>query len=388
MKAELKTFTVEELCKGFQYNELEGKGLFGLNGKLTIQPEYQRNYLYADGIRDVAVMQSILKGYPLGLIYFNKTGEDTYEVLDGQQRITSIGRYVTNKFAIPVNGLEQNFDGLAEDQKQQIRAFKILVYICDGTESEIKEWFKTINIVGIPLNEQETLNAVYSGEFVTKAKEVFSNSHNTAINKWQSYIKASVDRQGYLETALKWISAKQGITVANYMSAHRHDTDINELQTYFNAVVDWINNTFEKVTDYMKGLEWNRLYESYHAKPYDKTKLNQRIDELLTDEWVTEKKGVYEYVLGGETAPKLLNIRIFDKKDAQKAYDKQTKDAKEKGVSNCPMCALIENANKTKIWAFKDMDADHVAAWSKGGTTDFSNCQMLCKSHNRSKGNK
>lgn len=388
MKAELRTFTVEELCKGFQYNELEGKGLFGLNGKLTIQPEYQRNYLYADGIHDVAVIQSILKGYPLGLIYFNKTGEDTYEVLDGQQRITSIGRYITNKFAVPINNLQQNFDGLAEDQKQNIRAFKILVYICEGTESEIKEWFKTINIVGIPLNEQETLNAVYSGEFVTKAKEVFSNSQNTAINKWQSYIKASVNRQGYLETALKWISAKQEITVANYMSKHRHDTDINELQRYFDAVIDWINSTFDTVTDYMQGLEWNRLYESYHTKPYNKTELNQRIEELLGDEWVSEKKGVYEYVLGEETDPKLLNVRIFDQKEKRKAYDKQTKDAKERGVSNCPMCAQLENTNKTKIWALKDMDADHVTAWSKGGATDLSNCQMLCKTHNRSKGNR
>jgi uncharacterized protein with ParB-like and HNH nuclease domain len=181
MKTTLRTdITVKEICEGFVYNELEGKGLFGLSGKLTIQPEYQRNYIYADGKRDVAVIQSILKNYPLGLIYFNKIDENNLEVLDGQQRITSFGRYVTNKFAIKDNnGIEQYFSGIAEDKQNMILETKILIYECEGTESEIKEWFKTINIVGVPLNDQELLNAVFSGSFVTKCKEEFSNSQNT-----------------------------------------------------------------------------------------------------------------------------------------------------------------------------------------------------------------
>ena len=199
--------TVNDICEGFIYNELEGKGLFGLSGKLTIQPEYQRNYIYADGKRDVAVIHSILKGYPLGLIYFNKVSDDNLEVLDGQQRITSFGRYVTNKFAVKdENQIEQYFSGLAADKQKKILDTKILIYECEGTESEIKEWFKTINIAGVPLNDQELLNAVFSGPFVTKCKEEFSNSQNANIQKWSAYVSGSAIRQQYLECALNWVS--------------------------------------------------------------------------------------------------------------------------------------------------------------------------------------
>jgi len=198
MKATLKEYKVKEICEGFVYNELEGKGLFGLNGKLTIQPEYQRNYIYADGKKDVAVIESILKGYPIGLIYFNKVEKDNLEVLDGQQRITSIGRFVTHKFAIKdENGMPQNFDSLSLEKQKQITETTLLIYECEGEEDEIKEWFNTINIVGVPLNEQERLNAIYSGEFVTLAKEEFSNSQNSNTQKWEAYIKGSANRQAF-----------------------------------------------------------------------------------------------------------------------------------------------------------------------------------------------
>ena len=192
MKTTLRTdITVREICKGFVYNEFEGKGLFGLSGTLTIQPEYQRNYIYADGKRDVAVIESVLKGYPLGLIYFNKVSDNKFEVLDGQQRITSLGRYVTGKFAIQdENGIPRKFFGLAEDLQQKILETRLLIYECDGTESEIKEWFRTINIAGIPLNNQELLNAVFSGPFVTLGKEKFSNSQNPLTQTWSAYIAA------------------------------------------------------------------------------------------------------------------------------------------------------------------------------------------------------
>ena len=208
MNTKLQTeITVEDICDGFVYNELEGKGLFGLSGKLTIQPEYQRNYIYADGKRDVAVIESILKGYPIGLIYFNKVSENNFEVLDGQQRITSFGRFVTNKFAIKDdNGMEQYFSGIAKDKQERILNTKLLIYECEGSESEIKEWFKTINIAGVPLNNQELLNAVYSGQFVTLCKEEFSNSQNANIQKWSAYISGSVNRQDFLERALDWVS--------------------------------------------------------------------------------------------------------------------------------------------------------------------------------------
>lgn len=383
----LKTdITVADICKGFVYNEYEGKGLFGLSGKLTIQPEYQRNYIYADGKRDVAVIDSILKGYPLGLIYFTKVAEDKYEVLDGQQRITSFGRYVTGKFAIKDdNDIPRYFVGLPTDLQDKIMQTKLTIYICEGTESEIKEWFKTINIAGVPLNEQELSNAIHSGPFVTKAKEEFSNSQNANIQKWSAYVSGNVIRQDYLRTALEWVSKGN---IDDYMSRHRYDTNINELKTYFNSVIDWVSSIFMDVDSTMCGLNWGDLYEKYHHNAYDPQAVSALVQELLADFYVKDKKGIYEYILGGCTDKKLLNIRIFDEPTKKSVYTTQTAAAKEQGVSNCPLCAIGSDGNRTRVWKQSEMDADHVTAWSKGGATDINNCQMLCKTHNRAKGNK
>ncbi len=390
MKTELRTdFTVEQICKGFMYNELEGKGLYGLSGDLIIQPEYQRNYLYADGKKDVAVIDSILKKYPLGIIYFNKRPDGKYEILDGQQRITSIGRYVTGKFAVKdSNGMEQYFSGLNDELKQVINETHLLIYICEGEEKEIKEWFKTINIAGIPLNEQELLNAIYSGTFVTKAKEEFSNSNNAQIQKWSSYVSGTANRQDFLHTALEWVASHNSMSIEQYMSMHRNDNDINELKTYFNTVINWIDGVFKDIVSGMKGLEWNRIYETYHNNGYNPDKVWERVTELLADDFITNGKGIFEYVLGGEKDKSLLNIRIFDDRTKKAVYQKQTNEAEKNGTSNCPTCALCDDVNKTKIWKLSEMDADHVTAWSKGGATDVSNCQMLCKTHNRAKGNR
>ena len=389
MKNEFKIYSVAEICDGFEYNELEGKGLYGLAGQLTIQPEYQRNYIYADGKRDVAVIESVLKGYPLGLIYFNRVDGGRLEVLDGQQRITSLGRFLRNKFAVKINGLEQIFDGLDAGLQQKILNAPLLVYICEGegnhAEEEIKAWFKTINIAGIPLNEQEELNAIYSGEFVTKCKEEFSNSQNSNIQKWESYVKGPANRQQFLATALKWVS--QG-NVDGYMSQHRRDKDINEIKTYFNTVIDWVDSVFDDVYPEMQGLDWGSLYERFHAQAYDHTALSAQVKELMQDDYVSNRRGVFEYVLGGCKDTKLLNVRLFDKPTMRKVYQQQTEKAKAEGVSNCPYCAEGHEANRTKIWKLEEMDADHVTAWSKGGNTDISNCQMLCKTHNRMKGNR
>ena len=386
MLTTLKTYTVQDICNGFVYNELEGKGLFGLGGKLTIQPEYQRNYIYADGKKDVAVIQSILHGYPLGLIYFNKISADKYEVLDGQQRITSIGRYVTGKFAVKDdNGMEQHFSGLPQDKQSKILNTELLVYACQGTESEIKEWFKTINIAGVPLNDQELLNAVYSGPFVTMAKAEFSNSQNANVQMWSAYINGVVNRQDYLATALKWVSHDH---VSDYMSQHRYDDNINELKTYFTSVIDWASSVFIDVKNEMCGLEWGRLYEQYHQNAYNPAEVSQKLHELYADPYVTNKRGIVEYILGGCSDTKLLNIRIFGEADKQTVYEQQTITAREQGVSNCPLCAMGNDANHDRIWKLSEMDADHVTAWSRGGSTDISNCQMLCKTHNRAKGNK
>ncbi len=392
MKTTLRTdITIEQLCDGFVYNELEGRGLFGLSGKLTIQPEYQRNYIYADGKRDVAVIHSLLKDYPLGLIYFVKTAEDRFEVLDGQQRITSIGRFLNEKFTITdENGIPRYFDGLAEDLKQKILETKLTIYICEGTESEIKEWFQTINIAGIPLNDQELANAIHSGPFVTLAKEEFSNSKNSNVQKWSAYIRGNVNRQDFLRTALAWVSKvhldKQNLD--KYMSLHRYDDTICELKSYFNSVIDWISSVFIDVDDKMQGLEWGRLYETYHKRPYDRNEVAKLVKELLADDYVQDRKNVFEYVLGDCKEKRLLNVRIFDDVMKKAVYKTQTEKAEKRGCSNCPLCALGENNNKMKIWKLSEMDADHVTAWSKGGATDRSNCELLCKTHNRAKGNR
>jgi len=388
MKTSLKHYTVKEISEGFSYNELEGKGLYGLNGRLTIQPEYQRNYIYADGKRDVAVIKSLLEGYPLGLIYFNKPTEESFEVLDGQQRITSFGRFITDKFAIKdQNGMEQYFSSLAKDKQDKILESEILVYECEGTETEIKEWFKTINTVGVPLNDQELLNAVYSGPFTTAGKAEFSNSQNSNIAKWSAYVSGSALRQDYWERALDWVS-KGKDNIGAYMSKHRNDTNINEVKTYFNTVIDWVSSVFKDVESEMRGLEWGRLYEKYHAKPYSPDELSKQVQALYGDGYVKNRKGIWEYVLGGSVDTKLLDIRIFDAPTAKATYANQTKASRSAGISNCALCVSGHDANKAKIWKFDEMDADHVAAWSKGGSTTPENCQMLCKTHNRSKGNR
>jgi hypothetical protein len=388
MKTELKTdWTIRDIVNGFVYNELEGRGLFGLGGKLVIQPEYQRNYIYADGKRDVAVIESIIKSYPIGLIYFNHVNE-IYEVLDGQQRITSIGRFVTGRFPIlDDRGIQQYFSALPKNIQERFLNTTLTVYICEGEEDEIKRWFETINIVGIPLNKQEMLNAIYSGPFVSKAKEVFSNTSNANVQMWSAYVSGSVNRQDYLSTALEWVSKGN---IDGYMSQHRNDTNIKMLETYFITVIEWVSSLFKDTDSTMKGLNWGEIYEKYHSISYDSSAISLRVKELLGDYFVKNKRGIYEFVLSGESfdSRKELNIRVFDEPMKRTVYNKQTAKATKLGESNCPLCALSGGPNSTKIWQLKDMDADHVEAWSKGGDTSEENCQMLCSTHNRAKGNK
>lgn len=386
MKTTLKTeITAKDICEGFVYNELEGKGLFGLSGKLTIQPEYQRNYIYADGKRDVAVIESMLKNYPLGLIYFVKVNDNKFEVLDGQQRITSFGRFVTNKFAVKVDGMEQYFDSLAPELQSRILDTKLTIYECEGEEPEIKAWFRTINIAGVPLNNQELNNAIYSGPFVTLAKEEFSNSQNSNIQKWSAYIAGTVNRQDYLECALDWVSKGK---IEEYMALHRKDNNIKELKTYFNTVIDWVSTVFIDVENEMRGLEWGRLYETYHKQSYSPKEVSEKVRELYSDSYIKNRKGIFEFILGGSVDYKLLEVRVFDEATKKTVYTAQTAEAEKKNISNCPLCAIGHDSNKSRIYKLTEMDADHVTAWTKGGVTNLNNCQMLCKTHNRAKGNK
>lgn len=388
MKTTLRNYKVGELIKDFSYNDVEGKGLYGLSGKLTIQPEYQRNYIYADGKKDVAVITSLLNGYPLGILYFNKLGVDEFEVLDGQQRITSIGRFITNRLAIiDKNERPQYFDSLPKDNQDLILSTELLVYECEGSETDIREWFQTVNISGVPLKPQELLNSVYSGPFVSLGKIEFSNSKNSNIQKWSAYIHGAVNRQDYWERALEWVS-KDRSNIGDYMSKHRFDNNIDEVKNYFNSVIDWISGNFIDVEDEMCGLDWGRLYETYSSTKYDKDKLRDQVRSLYSDGSVKNRKGIWEYALSGGKETKLLDIRVFDDATKKPQYKNQTNEAVQNNHSNCPLCAVGRGSNKSKIWKFDEMDADHIHAWSLGGQTDASNCQMLCKTHNRAKGNR
>lgn len=391
MQTSLKRYSVGDVTEGFVYNELEGRGLYGLGGSLVIQPEYQRHYIYGDGKKDVAVIDSLLKGYPLGLIYFVDTRATTgphLEVLDGQQRITSVGRFVTGKFAIIRNGKEQTFSSLAKEDRDRILDTELLVYVCSGTEPEIKEWFQTINIAGVPLNQQELRNAIYSGPFVTAAKAEFSNSQNSHQQKWSAFVKGDPKRQEVLEEALDWVASSKSQTSDGYMAAHRTDTNITELKAYFTSVIDWIDSVFTAPPDKaMRGLDWGALYEKHHTTAYKADDVAKVVQRLLDDPAVRRKRGIYLYVLGGQTEPQLLDVRIFEDGVKRAAYAQQTKAAQAKGVSNCSACAMGQGDKATHIHSAKEMDADHVTAWSKGGASTLENCEMLCIFHNRSKGN-
>ena len=388
MKTTLHTdWTVGDVCKGFIYDKSEGKGLFGLGGKLIVQPEYQRNYIYGDGKKDVAVVESLLKGYPLGLIYFVLNKDGMYEVLDGQQRITSFARFVNKTWPFAVNwkGKIRYFDSLDKDDRDRITDAPLTIYVCEGEPSEIQEWFETINIAGVPLVKQELRNASYHGPFVTKARSVFSNTGNAAMSRWKTYVKGDPKRQAVLEAALDWVSDGD---IDGYMARHRGDTGIDEMKNHFDTVIDWVDSLFEYTGSEVCGLEWGRLYRQYHKTAYSKDELTKKVNALLYDPQITNRRGIFEYVLGGEKDTTLLNVRVFDEKTKKMVYDRQTKAAAEKGVSNCPLCAIGHDCNARRLYKLAEMDADHVTAWSRGGVTDASNCQMLCKTHNRAKGNK
>lgn len=388
MEAVLHTeWTVGDICKGFAYDKNEEKGLFGLDGKLIIQPEYQRNYIYGDNKRDVAVIESILRRYPIGLIYFVENEDGMYEVLDGQQRITSFARYVNQSWTFTVNrnGKEKIFSALEPDEQELIKNTPLTIYVCKGKPSEIQEWFETINIAGVQLTEQEHRNAAYHGPFVTNARKIFSNRNNSNMSRWRTYVKGEPNRQAIFETALRWVSDNN---IDRYMGEHRTNPDTSEILNHFESVLGWVDSVFDYTGKEMCGVDWGRLYKEYHSKPYSREKVSQRVMELLNDSQVTDSKGVFEYILGGEQDASLLNVRVFDTRTKSARYNQQTKDAKEKGVSNCPLCAEAGGGNGTRIYALNEMDADHVTAWSKGGSTDISNCQMLCRTHNRIKGNR
>ena len=387
MKIELHQFTIGEVVDGYRNSDEEG--VVGYGGRLNIRPKYQREFVY-DPPKQMAVMDTVWKGFPLNVMYWVRNDDGTFELLDGQQRTLSICRFIAGEYMMTFDGVLRGWSNMNAEQQRRVLDYKLQIYICEGTPSEQLDWFRVINIAGERLTNQELLNAIYSGSWVTNAKRRFSKSGCVAFKLAEKYMVGSTMRQAYLETALRWIAeAKYGkADVERYMAEHQHDGDSDELWQYFQEVFAWVFRLFPDYHKEMKGLDWGILYNHYKGNAYKSTYLQQRVGELMEDENVTDKAGIYEYLLGGEQATQLLSVRVFDDITKRKVYTRQTKEAQEQGVSNCPLCAIGHDANRTKIWSLKEMDADHVTAWSKGGATDIANCQMLCRTHNRAKGNR
>jgi hypothetical protein len=358
MNIELKEITVRELTDGYQDNN--ENGVVGYSGKLDIRPPYQREFVYDEKERN-AVLNTLQKDFPLNVMYWAVRDDGDLEVIDGQQRTISICQYVKGDFSI--DGFY--FHSLPADKKEQILDYTLMVYFCSGKDSEKLDWFETINIAGKVLTKQELRNAVYSGSWVSDAKRYFSKNSRPKIG--DEYLSGSANRQEYLETAIDWISKGQ---IEEYMTKNQLEPNANELWLYFQSVISWIKATFPKYRKEMKGLKWGFFYNDYKDQKFDFKKLEEQITELMIDEDVQNKKGIYSYVLTGKE--KHLNIRAFSDKQKREAYERQ------KGI--CVECKQHFELN--------EMEADHIDPWHSGGKTSSENCQMLCREDNRRKSGK
>ena len=357
MKIELHELTVREIAENYVDNA--ENGVVGYNGKLNIRPKYQREFVYGEDKRN-AVIETIVKGFPLNVMYWVKNSDDDFEVLDGQQRTISFCQYVNGDFSIG----NKAFHNLTKTEQDQILDYKVMVYFCEGNDKEKLDWFETINIAGEKLTKQELRNAVYTGAWLSDAKSKFSKSTCVAFKMASLYMNGSPIRQDYLETVLKWINNGE---IEAYMSAHQHDPNANDLFFYFRGVIDWVENTFIKYRKEMKGIDWGTLYNQYKDIMVDTAALEKEIAGLMADDDVTNSKGIYYYVL--DRQEKHLNIRAFDNRMKRTAYESQN------GI--CPKCG--------KHFEIEQMQADHITPWSKGGKTIAENCQLLCSDCNRRK---
>jgi len=360
MKIELHKIKVSQLFEDFEDNA-EG-GVIGYGGKLDIRPPYQREFIYKDKQRD-AVIDTVRKDYPLNVMYWAVREDGNLEVIDGQQRTISICQYVNGDFSI--NGLA--FHNLQDDQQQQILDYTLMVYFCSGTDSEKLEWFKTINIAGEELKDQELRNAVYAGPWTADAKRYFSKTGCAAYVLASDYLTGVPNRQEYLETSIKWHADG---SIEEYMSQHQHDENASEIWHYFQSVIGWVKTTFPKYRKEMKGGEWGSLYNQYHGKTFNTDGLEKHVAKLMMDDDVTKKSGIYPFVLDGKESH--LSIRAFSDNNKREAYERQ------KGI--CPKC--------TKHFELDGMEGDHIKPWHEGGKTNAANCQMLCKDDNRRKSGK
>lgn len=360
MKIELKEITVRELAEGYEDNAEEG--VTGYGGKLDIRPPYQREFIYKDKQRD-AVITTITSGFPLNVMYWAVREDGNFEIIDGQQRTISVCQYVIGDFAY----IFRYFHNLQFDEKEQILDYKLMIYLCSGTDSEKLEWFKTINIAGERLTDQELRNAVYHGSWVSDAKRYFSKTSCVAFQIGSDFLEGSPIRQTYLETAINWISNGN---IEVYMSNHQHDPNASALWIYFQSVISWANATFTQKRRFMKGVEWGFLYNKYKDIIYDTRKIEEETAKLILDDDVTKKSGIYPYILTRDE--KYLSIRSFTPAMKQKVYEKQK--------SKCIVCG--------QHFELSEMEADHINPWHDGGKTIEDNCQLLCKEDNRRKSGK
>ena len=360
MKIKLKEITVRELTNGYEDNGHDG--VVGFGGKLDIRPPYQREFIYKDKQRD-AVIDTLKKGYPLNVMYWAVREDGGFEIIDGQQRTISVCQYVKGNFAFEM----MRFYNLQNDQQAKILDYKLTVYLCSGSDSEKLEWFKTINIAGAELTNQELRNAVYSGTWVTDAKRYFSKNGCAASKIGGNCLSGSAIRQEYLETAIKWISKDN---IEDYMGKHQHDQQAKALWVYFQKVIAWVEEIFTTYRREMKGIQWGDLYNELKNKKFNSVKLENEISKLMENEDVTKKSGIYHYVLTRDE--KVLNLRAFTPKQKREAFEKQ------KGI-----CAKCKGHFK-----LGEMEADHITPWHEGGKTIDENCQMLCKKCNRTKAGK
>lgn len=360
MKIELHEILVKDLIQN--YIDSEEEGVIGYDGKLNIRPAYQREFVYND-IQQKKVIETIRNGFPLNVMYWIKNADETFELMDGQQRTISICRYATGVFSFN----DFYFFNLTDTEKEAFLNYKLMVYICEGNDKEKLEWFKTINIAGEKLFDQELLNAMYTGEWLTNAKCFFSKTGCPAWNIGKDYLNGSPIRQDYLETAIKWITENQ---IQQYMAKHQKDPNANELTLYFQNVINWVKTIFPKYRKEMKGIEWGFLYNKFKDSAVDSKAAEEKITALMQDDDVTNKKGIYEYILDGDE--KHLNIRAFTPNQKREAYERQN------GI--CVKCS--------KHFEIDEMEGDHIKPWHSGGKTTAENCQMLCKDCNRRKSGK
>lgn len=354
MRIEFKQIKVKDIALGYVDNDEDG--VFGFDGKLNIRPPYQRAFVYNDKKRNM-VIDTVLRGLPLNIMYWAKNEDETFEVLDGQQRTISICQYVNGDFSIN----DMYFHNLTNEDKEKILNYEIMVYVCEGSDKERLEWFERINIAGEPLTRQELLNINYTGTWLSSAKSKFSKTNCVAVKKGDKYIKGSAIRQEILELVLTWVCGDKK-DIAKYMSEHQHDMNANELWLYFCSVIDWVETTFPNYRKEMKGIDWGRLHTEFSANAYDVKELESKISTLMADEEVTNKKGVYEYVLSYGEREKVLSVRTFSDKDKRTKYEQQN------GI--CPIC--------NNHFEIEQMQGDHIVEWVNGGKTTLDNLQMVC----------